>query len=750
MTSRPVSLMRVTRRRWRWIGVALTSVALASSYYAYDVPAALNRQLRAQLNVPPPQWQYWLAGAYAAYALPNTLMPYYAPHLMAWLGPRWTLGVLAVVACTGQLLVVAALLPDGLSQTLGPLALLLLGRFLLGFGVESLGVAQSALTCQWFLSSRRLGLALSLNVAMARIGAIVNDVASPAAVRWWQRSDRPLVAWLTRCLTSLGVPQGWLAATVMACGLAWLACCLSLAAVVAASLFDRWNERRRMHAARLMAAQTAATSGASASVSADQAASLVPATAAAGAAAAATVAASTLRRVPFQNARHQLSTRDVNTIRRSYLRVDALSRNSGLSRRRSRPPLQTHLRQRSATEGPTHTSSGAVWSSQAISVPNIASHELPHPSSMPGSLTGDYHSAPEPPNASENSIGLVPSIGRRLRVDSNATGDSRLLRRELAAHATDATKRHSVSSSHGSRGRCSHFESVDLSAGPPSIHVPVHNPWHFWLLCFSMAWFVRFLWRDDPICQSSDYLQTRWTTDAVHAGLLMAIPDLVSTLLVPFAHWYIGSGQKGGLYGIGIGIALILLGICYSVFAAIFWTALPHIMPNPDHHPAAYARMTSLLNLSQAAMPFLVARVIIADATFKSASWLFVIISLLATLTALVLTRIGALDPAYPLEDELEDDEYYEAGYYDFDDGSGYWSDEFSDCWESYDEHEGQESGRGLLTDDNLWDDDTPNRWSVFTPARTSRAHDAARGPQEQDALLSQSTAARDYATLGQ
>jgi hypothetical protein len=50
------------------------------------MPAALNRPLRQQLNMSHHEWQYWLASAYAAYALPNVIMPFFAPQLMNKLG----------------------------------------------------------------------------------------------------------------------------------------------------------------------------------------------------------------------------------------------------------------------------------------------------------------------------------------------------------------------------------------------------------------------------------------------------------------------------------------------------------------------------------------------------------------------------------------------------------------------------------------------------------------------------------------
>ena len=66
-----------------------------------------------------------------------------------------------------------------------------MGRTIFGFGGESLSVAQSALIASWF-AGKELAFALGLNLALARLGSVVNDQVSiaiannyPVAYAFW-------------------------------------------------------------------------------------------------------------------------------------------------------------------------------------------------------------------------------------------------------------------------------------------------------------------------------------------------------------------------------------------------------------------------------------------------------------------------------------------------------------------------------------------------------------------------------------
>lgn len=59
---------------------------------------------------------------------------------------------------------------------------LFLGRFVFGLGGECLIVANSALIADWF-RGRELAFAFGVNLAIARLGSVVNNLVSPALVR---------------------------------------------------------------------------------------------------------------------------------------------------------------------------------------------------------------------------------------------------------------------------------------------------------------------------------------------------------------------------------------------------------------------------------------------------------------------------------------------------------------------------------------------------------------------------------------
>lgn len=72
-----------------------------------------------------------------------------------------------------------------------------LGRAIFGMGGESLSVAQSAIIAKWF-SGKELALALGLNLALARVGSVVNDAIS---IQVWGESQHipHFCTYLTTC-----------------------------------------------------------------------------------------------------------------------------------------------------------------------------------------------------------------------------------------------------------------------------------------------------------------------------------------------------------------------------------------------------------------------------------------------------------------------------------------------------------------------------------------------------------------------
>ncbi len=158
--------------RMRWVILALSCFIMFGNYYAFDNPSALNRQLRQwmphQSNA---EFEYRLSSLYTIYSAPNVFLPFLIGRALDRIGSRSFLIGLSVLVCAGQLIF-------SLGASIKSWPWMLAGRLVFGFGGESLAVAQSRLITEWFLG-RELGLAIGLNLSIARIGTVFNNNISP-------------------------------------------------------------------------------------------------------------------------------------------------------------------------------------------------------------------------------------------------------------------------------------------------------------------------------------------------------------------------------------------------------------------------------------------------------------------------------------------------------------------------------------------------------------------------------------------
>jgi nitrate/nitrite transporter NarK len=158
--------------RMRWIILALSCFIMFGNYYAFDNPSALNRQLRAWMpHTSNAEFEYRLSSLYTIYSAPNIFLPFLVGRALDRLGSRSFLIALSILVCAGQLIF-------ALGATVKSWPWMMIGRLIFGLGGESLAVAQSRLVTEWFLG-RELGLAIGLNLSIARIGTVVNNNISP-------------------------------------------------------------------------------------------------------------------------------------------------------------------------------------------------------------------------------------------------------------------------------------------------------------------------------------------------------------------------------------------------------------------------------------------------------------------------------------------------------------------------------------------------------------------------------------------
>ncbi|KAJ1344423.1 hypothetical protein BSLG_000983 [Batrachochytrium salamandrivorans] len=160
----------------------------------YDMPASINRQLRDAMGIEKDQWQLALAQSYSFYAAPNIVMPFVAAVLVDQIGSHMTMLLLSLVVVTGSALFSFAI-------HIRSLPMLLFGRFVLGLAGESLSVAQARLTCSWF-GGAELAFALGMNLSASRLGSVLNDLLTPSIAMlpnnilgdFWRRSGLRLCA----------------------------------------------------------------------------------------------------------------------------------------------------------------------------------------------------------------------------------------------------------------------------------------------------------------------------------------------------------------------------------------------------------------------------------------------------------------------------------------------------------------------------------------------------------------------------
>ena len=167
----------------------LCSALMFGNYYAYDIPAAISRPLQSYLQLDDEAFVYDLNAFYAAYSLPNTLLPLFAGVLMDSRHLHTATVTLATLTLLGQFVFGLSLV---FRSRLGCIA----GRFIFGLGGESLAVAQSQLTSRWFRDDG-LAFALGMNLAVGRFGSVVNDFVSPYLVSSTRKESDGVILALT-------------------------------------------------------------------------------------------------------------------------------------------------------------------------------------------------------------------------------------------------------------------------------------------------------------------------------------------------------------------------------------------------------------------------------------------------------------------------------------------------------------------------------------------------------------------------
>ncbi|GJJ77837.1 hypothetical protein EMPS_10196 [Entomortierella parvispora] len=167
----------------RWAILSAACLVMFGNYYAFDNPASLNKPLQDYMEMSDDSYAYFLNLLYTSYSLPNIVLPWLGGYASDKFGHRRLLLSLSAMVAMGHFVVCL-----GVERRSVPA--MILGRVLFGAG-ESLAVAQSALTVKYF-RGKELAMALGINLCIARLGSVLNDILTPAI---WARSTVPMAFW---------------------------------------------------------------------------------------------------------------------------------------------------------------------------------------------------------------------------------------------------------------------------------------------------------------------------------------------------------------------------------------------------------------------------------------------------------------------------------------------------------------------------------------------------------------------------
>jgi MFS family permease len=170
----------------RFVFLAVCCLVLMGSYYCYDNPAPVQRQITSPVKTGTHRaveqgmgmsnFQYQLL--YSFYSLPNIIIPLFGGYFIDRLGKRNGILVFASIVGVGQFLFTVSTHAVMSSEGFGHF-LAIFGRFIFGIGGESLSVTESAFLAIWF-KGKELSLAMGTDLCVSRIFTVINDVTQPA------------------------------------------------------------------------------------------------------------------------------------------------------------------------------------------------------------------------------------------------------------------------------------------------------------------------------------------------------------------------------------------------------------------------------------------------------------------------------------------------------------------------------------------------------------------------------------------
>ena len=156
----------------RYFVLFLTCSIMIGNYFCFDNPSALKSQLQSHFpHFTAPEFEYYFSLLYSIYSIPNIILPFLGGLLVDTYGVRIMMILFSLLILIGQIIF-------AYGASIRHFQCMLFGRFIFGLGGESLSVAQSTMVVSWF-PPQEMALALGVNLSIARLGSVVNNIVSP-------------------------------------------------------------------------------------------------------------------------------------------------------------------------------------------------------------------------------------------------------------------------------------------------------------------------------------------------------------------------------------------------------------------------------------------------------------------------------------------------------------------------------------------------------------------------------------------
>jgi len=173
----------------RMFALTLMSLLGFGSYFCFDNPGALQREMKASMGISTAEF----ANLYSFYSWPNVVLPVIGGFLVdRVMGMRVATVVFSVFLLIGQAVV-------ALGGFMNHVGIMELGRFVFGIGGESLAVAQNTYAVSWF-KGRELNMVFGIQLSIARVGSTVNFITMGPIYQWIQQ----IVCLNSSCPSAIG------------------------------------------------------------------------------------------------------------------------------------------------------------------------------------------------------------------------------------------------------------------------------------------------------------------------------------------------------------------------------------------------------------------------------------------------------------------------------------------------------------------------------------------------------------------